>query len=215
LIELLNQKDMNEISVVELSAKAGINKTTFYKYYSDVNELLEIIEDDVYESLVSYIEKLDETEHSSDPVLVMSSIFGFAKKQKKILMMMLKARGTITTNGRFDALFESKYHEEWAAMLLGVDEVESTYRISYAISGFSGMLKTWLMNGTKESPEEMTQLSTEILLRGMSTVALPETKEVRKAKAKIAKLDEQKMKMLAEYERKVAEIELSISVEGE
>ena len=46
-IELLKEKEINKISVSELCNKADINRATFYRYYIDIYDLLEKIEQDL------------------------------------------------------------------------------------------------------------------------------------------------------------------------
>ena len=40
LIELLNQKDIEYITVKEICKKAGVNRTTFYLHYETIDDLL-------------------------------------------------------------------------------------------------------------------------------------------------------------------------------
>ncbi len=46
LIELLSQKNIRQVSIKEICEKAGINRTTFYKYYQDEYDLFNEIEKD-------------------------------------------------------------------------------------------------------------------------------------------------------------------------
>ena len=46
-LALLKEQDLKKISVRSICEKAGINRTTFYKYYLDVYDLLEKIEGDL------------------------------------------------------------------------------------------------------------------------------------------------------------------------
>ena len=41
LVELMQKKKLNSITVTELAAQADINRKTFYTYYSTVNDVLD------------------------------------------------------------------------------------------------------------------------------------------------------------------------------
>ena len=41
LVELMQKKKLNSITVTELAAQANINRKTFYTYYSTVNDVLD------------------------------------------------------------------------------------------------------------------------------------------------------------------------------
>lgn len=43
-VELLNEKDINQITITDVAKRANINRKTFYNYYSDVNGVMEEIE---------------------------------------------------------------------------------------------------------------------------------------------------------------------------
>ena len=58
LIELLQKKDMDRISIKELCETAGINRSTFYTYYDTQHELLEEIEDDILKELIVRFQNL-------------------------------------------------------------------------------------------------------------------------------------------------------------
>ncbi|MCC8042983.1 MAG: TetR/AcrR family transcriptional regulator [Oscillospiraceae bacterium] len=51
LLKLLKEKSLNEITICELCAVSGINRTTFYKYYGSQGELLSEIESDFLSQL--------------------------------------------------------------------------------------------------------------------------------------------------------------------
>ena len=46
LLELLNKKKLDEITVVDVCRKADVNRGTFYKYYRDVPNLYSEMEDE-------------------------------------------------------------------------------------------------------------------------------------------------------------------------
>ena len=62
-IENYREKDINKISVKAICEKAGINRSTFYTYYTDVYELRDDMEDYIFEIIKkSFIELLAEVD---------------------------------------------------------------------------------------------------------------------------------------------------------
>ena len=57
--QLRTHKDVDEISVVELSKIAKISKQTFYTHYRDIFELAEIIEEDYFNNLFKNLNIID------------------------------------------------------------------------------------------------------------------------------------------------------------
>ena len=51
LTELMQQKQVKEITVTELTDLADMNRGTFYLYYKDIFDMLEHIEDNMFQAL--------------------------------------------------------------------------------------------------------------------------------------------------------------------
>lgn len=73
-LDLRKEKEIEKITIAELSAKAMINKTTFYKHYRDIFDLSEQLEDQIIEKAV------DEAPHLelflTDPKKYLFEIYG-------------------------------------------------------------------------------------------------------------------------------------------
>ena len=54
-VELLNEKDINQITITDVAKKANINRKTFYNYYSDINDVMEEIENLVVANVIKLI----------------------------------------------------------------------------------------------------------------------------------------------------------------
>ena len=54
LIELLNEKNLDKISITEVCVKADLNRSTFYQNYIDIIELYEDIEEDFLFNVPKY-----------------------------------------------------------------------------------------------------------------------------------------------------------------
>lgn len=56
-LRLLAEKNINQITIKELSDLADINRKTFYMYYSNIEEILFELEDELVQKLVLVFEK--------------------------------------------------------------------------------------------------------------------------------------------------------------
>ena len=68
LIQLMETKDVQDISVKELSDLVDINRGTFYLHYSDVHDMLRQIEDELFVEFQGIIDRTltpDSAIHSS------------------------------------------------------------------------------------------------------------------------------------------------------
>ena len=61
-VELLSEKEINHITITDISKKADINRKTFYNYYSNTYEVMEEIENLTVDT---FIKKLDTIEFTN------------------------------------------------------------------------------------------------------------------------------------------------------
>ena len=81
LLLLLEQKDFDRITVKELCQKAGVNRTTFYLHYENMNDLLEETVDLINERFKEALAAIP----SGDPrIEILTS--------EKYLIMVLRAK---------------------------------------------------------------------------------------------------------------------------
>ena len=65
LLELLHEKKLDEITVVDVCRMADVNRGTFYKYYRDVPDLYSEIEDGFINKIHTLFVESTDTESSS------------------------------------------------------------------------------------------------------------------------------------------------------
>ena len=72
LTQLLQEKQINEITVKELTDLADMNRGTFYLYYKDIFDMLEKIEDGLFEALdeIVSLHEHDDVSHQTTPILL-------------------------------------------------------------------------------------------------------------------------------------------------
>ncbi|WP_455718400.1 TetR/AcrR family transcriptional regulator, partial [Anaerosporobacter sp.] len=54
LIELLQEKEIHQITVTDICNKADINRGTFYTHYKDAYDLLQSLEDELFDQILKY-----------------------------------------------------------------------------------------------------------------------------------------------------------------
>lgn len=153
-IDLLKTKPLNKITVKEICDGAEINRSTFYKYYEDVFDLFDKIENELNDEFHEMIESVKTKGIRESLIEILNKIKNNIEKYETII----KGRG-------YDYLKEKifvNYYSEIAKINdLGLPDVpeEKHMLILYFISfGSGGILSYWIQNGMKESAEEIAVL---------------------------------------------------------
>lgn len=71
LLELLQEKPVDHITVKELCECAELNRSTFYAYYTDVSELYEEMGDELVDDLLEYVQIMNqEPRAQTEPISI-------------------------------------------------------------------------------------------------------------------------------------------------
>lgn len=163
LTKLLMEKDLKDISVLELTELADINRGTFYLHYNDIYDLYNKTESEILEKFNSIIKKHVQKKPKGIPLPVVSDALEFLAQNADICLAILKTNDTAFLSKLIE-MNKPKDLEQWK-QLLG-DEKEGLYDFyySYITSGCVGLLRSWFMNGMKEPTKKMAELAEHMMM---------------------------------------------------
>lgn len=159
LVEILNKKEYEYITVKEICEKAGVNRSTFYLHYETIDDLLnETIENQnkqffsyFNESGKDFVAKINSCP-KQDLILItpeyLTPYLKYIKENKTIHQVAVKHQYVMNSNKKFDALFVYIFKPIFKR--LGVEEEKGRYIIAFYINGISAIVNEWIKNGCKE-----------------------------------------------------------------
>lgn len=158
-VELLNEKDVNQITITDIAKKANINRKTFYNYYSDAYEVMEEIENLTVEAFINNMGTVKFTNMAdflTETVNKDLEFFNLLFKTNNRSFLIVKI---------VEALKEyvQKRIEESNELDIPRFEVVS----NFYLSGVLSVYMNWFMNNYDQSIEEISALLTELVLHGI------------------------------------------------
>lgn len=142
-IELLQTKELKDISVTDICKETGLNRSTFYSNYLDVYDLA----DKVIEKIKGdFFELFDHKPNEKDGAVIM---FTHIKENQ------------LFYNTYFKLNYDEKhtiynYDTERARRDFGDKNIK--YHIEFFRNGLNAIIKLWLAGGCEESPEEIAEI---------------------------------------------------------
>lgn len=140
-IEMLQKKEINQISVTDICKETGLNRSTFYSSYIDIYDLADKLREKLEEDFGKQFK--DETNHDSTTMfrhiyenqLFYKTYFklGYDEKHQSYVFDSIRAENDF--NGK-----HIKYH------------------IEFFRNGINSIIKMWLAGGCVETPEEMSEI---------------------------------------------------------
>ncbi len=155
LIELSQEKDMPKITVLELCSQAGINRTTFYKYYGSQYDVLTEMGNEFLEDISRQLSGTVSDDRQKVEQRV-TECFRKVKEQRRLILLLLR-----NPDGREfeEKLFAVPQIDELLNEALSdcQDEEEKKATISFAIHGACYLMTQWIQDGCRITPERETQ----------------------------------------------------------
>ncbi len=169
LIELLAKKDFEYITVKEICAKAGVNRSTFYLHYQNTTDLLHETTRYVIDGFLAYFSV--DGNHSfnaqaadkNDLIFVRAEYvmpyLSYIKENQQIFKTSLARFGVMG----FEACYDRMFRHVFDPILdrFGVPNEKRQYVIKFYISGTTAIVMEWLKNGCREPIEKISDIIIE------------------------------------------------------
>ena len=110
LLNLMETKPINKITIKELCEAASLNRGTFYLHYTEPQDILTEIEDDFIEENMSFLTRYLSPEHDTDPMSLMYS--HMLKNQDTYRLIIGKGNDTVFQE-RLKKLVKSTVLQDW------------------------------------------------------------------------------------------------------
>lgn len=155
-LSLLSKKDIKKITVSELCKKADINRATFYRYYLDIYDLLNNIQNDFIEELkAAYTPKND----SEKTVLNFTiSLLNILIQNKELIKCLFNTNNNIYFLHDILEIAYVKCKEQWKKDLPDISEEDIEYATIFIFNGALGVVNYWVQNNFDKRIEEVAAI---------------------------------------------------------
>ena len=169
-IQLRKQKDLKDITVKELCELTDLNRGTFYLHYKDIYDLSEQLEDSLFVSFQEVLDKHSiayETNLIDTPKPLLRDILQLIKDNSDFCTTLLSDTGEIAFVNKLKKLVLDIAFKKCIDLFDFNKEEHFTYSYNFILYGCIGIIESWLLNGLKEPPEEISELTSQMILEGI------------------------------------------------
>lgn len=176
LVELIEKKGFDALTVKDITTTAKINRGTFYAHYQDKFDLMAKCEDEIMAEMSRIAKQhfpevmtaLETNSPDSAPHTLIISVFEYLNENNAFMSAVLGPKG--------DLSFQTRLKEFMWKTLFGNNPeaplkekkllVPGNYLVSYVASAHLGVIQHWLDSGRKESPQEIARILSTITVNG-------------------------------------------------
>lgn len=155
LAELLLEKPIKTIRVQELTERAGIHRLTFYKYYQDIYDLYEQIQ----QTLIEDMEHLMMAHNQETGESFYRHIVEYVDNNRNVFRVMFSLNPSYEMYYHFMIALEEKGKMIWLSSQVVSDQLEhADYFVHYHTSGCMAIVAKWVNSGFAASRNEIIKM---------------------------------------------------------
>ena len=162
LLELLKKKDIDFITVTEITKKAGVNRSTFYLHYENVYELLEeTVENLNKKFLASFGENGGLQIKSKEDAFLLTEkwlvpYLKFVKENKRVLKLIHQKPQLFQAQTVYQKIYDRILRPAVSQFVLG--ETEQIYVLEFYTSGVLAIVRKWMALDCETEIDELLQI---------------------------------------------------------
>ena len=160
--ELVLEKNYNEISITELTDRAGINRKTFYLHYSSLDDLVSEVEEEIIDEI---LEAIGDAAQNFDLKGCITSFYKYLESRNPVQQKLLcDDHYSFFYEAVTDAVLKSKPFVKFFE-IVDYPTIVRSYTICITF-----IYRDWLRSGKKIPFEELTKQACLIIENGYSGI---------------------------------------------
>ena len=157
LVEVLKTKDFNKITISDISKASTVGRATFYRNFDEIIDLLYWKCSTGFQEVLTRFNQSDPDLTQEDEILVFVLRYWMSSDNLKVLEILMDI-------GRLDIIYNSFVDNanilidylKMRGVSMSTDDF--TYFISVRAGFFVGIIRAWIVNGKKETPEQVSNI---------------------------------------------------------
>lgn len=164
---LAGRKELDRITVSEITKLTGVTRSTFYNHYVDMPSFIDVMEDRILEDIFNMMKGFKPEGSRDISRKFFDSLCIYIGKNEFLIRILVSPHAYLFVKkalSMFHTYVSSTLEESGRT---GEEQEAFSYALSYAIGGVVGILHKWALGGCRETAESVAVYLTESFLDGM------------------------------------------------
>ena len=167
LAELAKEKSINKITVKELTDLIEINRGTFYLHYKDIFDLVESIENSLYDEFNEIIKTVNPKTILEAPIDILEKFCVFISENADAFVMLIGENGDANFVYRIGTVMNDAVFELFSSIYPKMDSVRYSFTYEYCKYGSVGLIRCWIIENHDWTPRQVAELWLRLIARGV------------------------------------------------
>lgn len=158
LLALMNEKEYRKITISEITAKAGVVRSTFYAHFTTKEDVLSYHIFEIFKNKYTAYQMADGFK-DSEFIKLYFEIWG----EHVEFLKQLKENNLLMVLNQLDNHFEFICQSFLASSNSGLSKTAIKYANAFYADAMASVLRRWIITGMEETIEELTEVLIELV----------------------------------------------------
>jgi len=171
-VELMQEKDVEKITVTDIVTRADINRGTFYAHYKDTHAVLEQIENEITEKMLYFLKEFNYNNFFKTPLPLLLKVARYLEENFEYYHILISAKGS--------EQFIEKLKNIYMEYMVNDKNIPASVRntpefiilTNFFAGGIVNLYRTWFLGEIDQPLDEISTVLSEFIIS--STAALLE-----------------------------------------
>ncbi|MFV0343177.1 MAG: TetR/AcrR family transcriptional regulator [Anaerocolumna sp.] len=150
LFILLQEKNFDKITINEITIKAGVNRSTYYRNFNSKEDIIRVYFSDVMNGYLNEFRNAKDQSNENYMFIIFNNLY----KNKERLLLIYKNKLSYLILDELNAYFEKNND---------ITTKGEKYKGYFHTGGIYNFMNLWFSNGMEDTPNELMKLSIEYL----------------------------------------------------
>jgi len=162
-LELIQEKDVEKITVTDIITRADINRGTFYAHYKDIRDLMEQIGNEIIAKVIGVLDEFHFQNFLHDPLPLLMKISDWLEEDLEYYRILVNIRGSEVFLNKLKEIFITQMETDSDIPDSIKKTQEFKIHLHFIAGGIINLYQVWLRGGLDNSIQDISLEISRIL----------------------------------------------------
>lgn len=162
-MELLQEKELEKITVTDIITRADINRGTFYAHYQDVRAVIEQIENELIAKMLEFLGEFRQKNFFQNPLPLLLKVSRYIEDDEDFYRILINSKGAIPFLEKLKGIFVEYMKTDSDIPDAVKSSPDFTVSVNFFAGGVINLYQVWFRGETDYSLNEIALIVSKII----------------------------------------------------
>ncbi len=162
-VELLQEKELEKITVTDIITRADINRGTFYAHYQDVRAVIEQIENELIAKMLEFLGEFRQKNFFQNPLPLLLKVSRYIEDDEDFYRILINSKGAIPFLEKLKGIFVEYMKTDSDIPDAVKSSPDFTVSVNFFAGGVINLYQVWFRGETDYSLNEIALIVSKII----------------------------------------------------